>query len=89
MKALLIDDHPLILSALRTVMQGLAEDVCVVCVETARGAREQLAADPEFDLVLLDLQLGDASGFELLVELRAAHPSMSVVVVIGPAASPA
>lgn len=81
MKALLIDDHPLILSALRTVMQGLAEDVCVVCVETARGAREQLAADPEFDLVLLDLQLGDASGFELLVELRAAHPSMSVVVV--------
>ena len=81
MKALLIDDHPLILSALRTVMQGLAEDVSVVCVETARGAREQLAADPEFDLVLLDLQLGDASGFELLSELRAAHPSLSVVVV--------
>lgn len=81
MKALLIDDHPLILSGLQSVMQGLDDDVVVVCAETARAAREKLAADSEFDLVLLDLQLGDSSGFDLLVELRAAYPSMSVVVV--------
>jgi len=81
MKALLIDDHPLILSGLRSVMQGLGDDVTIVCAETARGARERLAADPAFDLVLLDLQLGDASGFDLLVELRATYPSMSIVVI--------
>jgi DNA-binding NarL/FixJ family response regulator len=81
MKALLIDDHPLILSGLQSVMQGLDEDVTVVCVETARAARETLAADSAFDLVLLDLQLGDSSGFDLLMELREAYPSMSVVVV--------
>jgi DNA-binding NarL/FixJ family response regulator len=31
--------------------------------------------------VLLDLALGDADGFDLLVELRAAHPALPVVVV--------
>ena len=81
MKALLIDDHPLILSALRTVIQGFGEHVSLVSVGTAQVAREALADEPEFDLVLLDLHLGDADGFELLVELRAAHPSLPVVVV--------
>jgi len=81
MKALLIDDHPLILSGLQIVIQGLGDDVSVACVETARGARELLAQDASYDIVLLDLQLGDSSGFELLEELRAVYPSLSVVVV--------
>ena len=77
MKALLIDDHPLILSGLQIVIQGLGDDVSVACVETARGARELLARDASYDIVLLDLQLGDSSGFELLEELRAVYPSIS------------
>ena len=46
-----------------------------------RAARETLARDAGFDLALLDLNLGDADGFELLAELRATHPSLPVVVV--------
>jgi len=81
MKALLIDDHPLILSGLSTVIQGFGDDVSVACVETARAARELLAVDSDFDLVLLDLHLGDCCGFEFLEELRSTYPSLSVVVV--------
>ena len=81
MKALLIDDHPLILSALQSVIEGLGPEVGVVGVATARAAREALAADPAFDLVLLDLQLADQDGFELLGELRSAYPALPVVVV--------
>jgi DNA-binding NarL/FixJ family response regulator len=81
MKVLLIDDHPLILSALQSVIKGLGDDVTVVGVDGAAGARATLTADPDFDLVLLDLALGDADGFDLLVELRAAYPSLPVVVV--------
>ena len=81
MKALLIDDHPLILSGLKIVIKGFGDDVSVACVETARGARELLAEDASYDIVLLDLQLGDCSGFELLEELRSTYPSLSVVVV--------
>jgi DNA-binding NarL/FixJ family response regulator len=81
MKVLLIDDHPLILSALQGVIQGLGSHVSVVGVGGARAAREALALEPAFDLVLLDLRLGDADGFELLVELRNGWPAVPVVVV--------
>ena len=81
MKALLIDDHPLILSGLSTVIQGFGDDVSVACIDSARGAREMLAVDAEYDLVLLDLHLGDCCGFELLEELRTTYPSLPIVVV--------
>ena len=81
MKVLLIDDHPLILTALQSVVQGIGSDVTVVGVDGAVGARATLAEDPDFDLVLLDLHLADANGFELLVELRANYPAVPVVVV--------
>jgi DNA-binding NarL/FixJ family response regulator len=81
MKVLLIDDHPLILTALQNVIQGIGTHVAVAGVAGARAAREALAADPAFDLVLLDLRLGDADGFELLAELRATYPAVPVVVV--------
>src|SRR6478736_10385027 len=81
MKVLVIDDHPLILSALQNVIQGMGSDVGVVGVAGARAARDALAADGSFDLVLLDLRLGDADGFDVLVELRNGWPAIPVVVV--------
>ena len=58
MKVLLIDAHPLILSALRTVIQSLGDHVNVATADSARAARDTLRQDPSHDLVLLDLQLG-------------------------------
>ena len=81
MKVLLIDDHPLILSALQSVIQGVGDDVTVVGASSARAARETLKADSDFDLVLLDLALGDADGFDVLVEFRAKYPALPVVVL--------
>jgi DNA-binding NarL/FixJ family response regulator len=81
MKVLLVDDHPLILSALQTVIKGLGDHVNVVGAGSARAAREALKAENDFDLVLLDLQLGDADGFDLLVEFRSGYPALPVVVV--------
>ncbi len=81
MKVLLIDDHPLILQALQSVIQGLGSDTTVVGAGSARVARDTLKADPDFDLVLLDLQLGDADGFDVLVEFRSKYPALPVVVV--------
>ena len=81
MKVLLVDDHPLILSALQTVIRGLGDDVAVDSVDTAAAARELLARDQSYDFVMLDLSLGDADGFELLTELRNTYPALPVVVV--------
>ncbi len=81
MKVLLIDDHPLILSALKSTILGLEGGVTVVDVGDARSARLILQDDSDFDLVLLDLRLSDADGFDVLCELRAAYPALPVVVV--------
>lgn len=81
MKVLLIDDHPLILSAMQSVILGLGADVQAIGVETAAECRELLRRDSDFDLVLLDLHLDDASGFDLLAELRMGYPALPVVVV--------
>jgi DNA-binding NarL/FixJ family response regulator len=81
MKVLLVDDHPLILSALQAVIQGIGSDVTVTGVDSAAGARAALAEDADWDLVLLDLALGDADGFDVLAEFRAAYPAVPVVVV--------
>ncbi|MBB4843615.1 DNA-binding NarL/FixJ family response regulator [Paucibacter oligotrophus] len=81
MKVLLIDDHPLILSALKTVIEGLNKDVTVVGVDSAAAARLALQQSEDFDLVLLDLQLGDASGFDVLDEFRESYPALPVVVI--------
>ena len=81
MKVLLVDDHPLVLSALQQVIQRVGGDTTVVGADSAAAARAALAADPDFDLVLLDLALGDAHGFDVLVEFRAQYPAVPVVVV--------
>lgn len=81
MKVLLIDDHPLILAALKTVIEGMGEHVQVVGAESAAAARQALKAHSDFNLVLLDLQLGDASGFDVLDEFRAAYPALPVVII--------
>jgi len=81
MKVLLVDDHPLILSALQSVIQGLGDDVTVLGASSAAEARAALQQDDAYDLVLLDLSLGDADGFEVLSEFRAAYPALPVVVV--------
>ena len=81
MKVLLIDDHPLILTALQTVIRGLGDDVAVLGVTSEREARLALQQDPDHDLVLLDLHLGDNDGFAFLGELRNAYPALPIVVV--------
>jgi DNA-binding NarL/FixJ family response regulator len=81
MKVLLVDDHPLVLSALQAVIQNIGSDTTVVGVDSAAGARATLAQDSDYDLVLLDLALGDADGFDVLVEFRSAYPAVPVVVV--------
>ena len=81
MKVLLVDDHPLILAALQAVIQGLGSDVTVTGVDSAAAARAAMREDPGQDLVLLDLALGDADGFDVLAEFRSAYPAVPVVVV--------
>ena len=81
MKVLVVDDHPLILEALRQVLRALAKDIELL---EAGSAPEALAAADRsdgLDLILLDLALPGRDGFDVLRELRERHPSFPVVVL--------
>ena len=81
MNVLLIDDHPLVRSALEAVLLAMDDQADVQGATTAQAAREVLAHGPQPDLVLLDLNLPDVTGLSFLVELRRSHPSLPVVVI--------
>ena len=81
MKVLLVDDHPLILAALKAMIEGMDAGAQVTAVSHAAAARQALQVDSEQDLVLLDLQLDENDGFQLLTELRRQYPNLPVVVV--------
>jgi DNA-binding NarL/FixJ family response regulator len=82
MKVLLIDDHPLILSALQAIIQTLDDEIDVATADTPEAAFALLAQDSGVELVLLDLTLGETvDGFDVLADLRARHPGLPVVVV--------
>ena len=81
MKILVVDDHVLIRDALRGILRELTDDASILEAPDSRQAVEQIAANADLDLILLDPNLPDRSGFELLVELRERHPSVSVVMI--------
>ena len=81
MKILIIDDHALIREALRGVLKELKGDATVREAADWRHASRQIEESGGFDLVLLDLNLPDRDGADILAELRARYPAVSVVVL--------
>jgi DNA-binding NarL/FixJ family response regulator len=81
MKILVVDDHVLIREALRGVLKELAGEATILEAQDCRRARQRIAESPDIDLVLLDPNLPDGSGFDMLAELRERHPGISVVML--------
>lgn len=81
MKLLLLDDHPLVRCAMESVILSLGKDIRLHSAGGAAQARKLLAEDGPFDLALVDLQLADGHGFEVLASWRQAHPGMPVVIL--------
>jgi signal transduction histidine kinase len=62
---------------------GTARAVAVRWVQRLSAAREALADGSPVDVVLLDLTLPDARGLDTVSQVRAAAPSLPVVVLTG------
>lgn len=78
---LIVDDHPLFVEALKLVIQGAFPDAAVSEATSIDMARGLLDSDGPFDLVLLDLSMPGTRGLDGLIELRARHPKVPIVVV--------
>lgn len=79
-KILVAEDCPLTSQWIGELLQAQFEGAVIVPVESVGGAKRCLATDV-FDLVILDLNLADGSGIEVLLQLRRAGLATLVVVM--------
>ena len=83
MKFLDVDDHALIRDAMHDLLGTLHPGMEVLTAATAAQARLALSGQPDIRLVLLDLNLPDADGLELLAEWADEYPGTAVAVLSG------
>ena len=78
-KVLVVDDSDLMHRMYDVMLRG----VPLLHARDGNEALERLAQHPDIDLVLLDINMPNMNGFELLTELgaRGAVPGLAVIVV--------
>mgnify|MGYP001480316637 FL=1 len=79
-KILIVDDEAFIRENLERI---LAEDGYRPHSTESPEAAVQQVAEEEVDLVLLDLNLGDKSGLDVLREMREVDPDVLVIIITG------
>lgn len=81
MKLLLVDDHPLFCDGLNLLLLHTWPDAVTRTTHSLAEALARLEAEPDVDLILLDLQLPDAHGLDGLTAIREAAPHCKIVVL--------
>ena len=78
MQILLVDDHQLFSAGLSILIRELSPEAEV---SVANNVQKAIEASRPFDLILLDLHLPDATGFEGLDRLRTAYEASPIVIL--------
>ncbi|HTY89293.1 MAG TPA: sigma-54 dependent transcriptional regulator [Candidatus Acidoferrum sp.] len=78
-KILIVDDE----APLRNMLGTVLEDHYDVAEANNGAALQKAFSQPQPDVVLLDVQLGDANGLELLPQIKKRWPDTEVIVLTG------
>lgn len=81
-RVLLIDDDP---HMSRVIAHELLADLRINLLGQASGLREgrRLISQSEFDVMLVDLNLGDGTGFDLIEYMKTVRPKAEAIVISG------
>ena len=81
-RILIADDHALVRAGLRQLL--LDEHPGIHVAEAASGQQSlDLLREGEFDLLILDINMPDRGGLDILKHVRTAHPGTKVLVLSG------
>jgi DNA-binding NarL/FixJ family response regulator len=77
---LIVDDHPIFLQGVKTIIDASPLDVIVSTATDIATTKKQLEHQQP-DLLLLDLMLPDAKGFDGLQELVTHYPLLTIAIL--------
>ena len=81
MKVLVIDDHPLVSEAMRSVLMALDRQAQIFDAASGEEGLVRAREHPDIDLVVLDLMLPGMNGMTVLSELRREFIALPVLVL--------
>lgn len=81
MKALVIDDHPVFIAALETILKGIHRDIDIDSAASAEAALGCIEYQPDYQFILLDLTMPGLDGFAFLRALQRRQLPIPVVVI--------
>ncbi len=83
MRILHVEDNVTDADLTRRILADQLPDSELTLATTLAAARAMLESPQDFDLVLLDLDLPDGGGLELLAEIRQRKLPLAVVILTG------
>lgn len=81
MKLLIVDDHPVLREGLAALLRQSGPDTVILQAADAAEGLRLAEANPELDLVVLDLVLQGMSGFPAIAEFGRIRPDLPVIVL--------
>jgi DNA-binding NarL/FixJ family response regulator len=82
-KLIIADDHPLFRQALALMLRSSFVCSSLLEAETIAELEAKLASNSDIDLILLDLDIPGAQGFNTLGRIRQLYPEIGVVIISG------
>lgn len=76
---LLIDDHPIVLAGIRNILEVCPEIGEIYAADSAAKALELLKSY-DISICMVDIELPDMSGFELIEQIRLLYPDMRIII---------
>ena len=83
MKIILADDHPLFRQALTITLKANFSNAEIFEAQTIPELEKYLEQVESADLLLLDLDIPGAQGFNSLISIRRCYPDLGVVIISG------
>ena len=79
-RILLVDDHDLVLQGLKRIVECSLPEIKTVCTASSGQEVLLLVASQRFNLFLMDIELPDMSGLDVISHIREKDPQARVIV---------